>query len=110
MIVTRGRLVRQIPIRLLDLSLSGCLLQTTQPIEAGTTGELQVDVQGTCYRGGLFVVRTAPRCGTHASHLAGQFSPATSSSQPPMRRAIQTLASNLVVETRPAAPALPHPV
>ncbi len=42
-----GRLVRQIPVRLVNLSLSGCLIQTTHQIDAGTTGELRITLRST---------------------------------------------------------------
>ena len=98
-LLTRGRLVRHIPIRLLDLSLSGCLLQTTQPLEAGTTGELQVEIEGKRYREGLFVVRSLQRAGTHASHFGGEFSPGADASQASMRSAVQTIAADRVTST-----------
>lgn len=79
----------------MDLSSSGCLLQTDEPLEAGTTGELQVDLEGSRFRDGLHVVRTIHRCGTHASHFAAQFAARTEESpHQSMRFAVQTIASD----------------
>ena len=57
----RGRLVRLIPVGLLDFSLSGCLLATDHPLDAGTVGELEVVLDGTRYQDTVQVVRTAKR-------------------------------------------------
>ena len=37
----RGLLVRQIPVRLLDLSVAGCCLESSREIAPGTTGDLR---------------------------------------------------------------------
>ncbi len=42
----RARLVRQIPMRLLDVSLSGCLVESASEIPQGATGTLNVDLWG----------------------------------------------------------------
>ena len=50
----KGLLVRQIPVQFVDLSSSGCLLETSQQIQPGSTGELQVSLQGTEYHDAAF--------------------------------------------------------
>ena len=42
----RARLVRQIPMRLLDVSMSGCLVEGASEIPQGATGTLNVDLWG----------------------------------------------------------------
>ena len=42
----RPRLVRQIPMRLLDVSMSGCLVESASEIPQGATGTLNVDLWG----------------------------------------------------------------
>lgn len=93
----RGRLIRQVQIRVLDLSQSGCLFQAAQPIEAGSAGVLQLDVAGTRCRQGLFVVRTSARPGTHASHFGAQFSPEISPARPSMREIVETVTARAAI-------------
>ncbi len=69
----KGRLVRQVPVQLVDLSLSGCLLETSQQIQPGSTGELQVSLQGTEYYDAVNVVRAAGRQGSHLVSVGGEF-------------------------------------
>lgn len=45
-----GGLVRSVPVKLLDVSRGGCLLQSEVPVDAGTHGELQVRAEaGECW-------------------------------------------------------------
>ena len=67
----RGWSVRDIPVRLLDFSLSGCLVATNHPIHTGTIGELQVSFEGQQYRDRVIVVRTIQHHGFHYSQTLG---------------------------------------
>ena len=67
----RGRLVRDIPVRLLDFSLSGCLVATNHLIHSGTIGELQVTFHEHEYRDTMIVVRTIQHHGFSYAHTAG---------------------------------------
>ena len=87
----RGLLVRQIPVQLVDLSLSGCLFETSQPIPPGSTGELQVTLQGTEYRDAVNVVRSAERRGSHLRSFGGQFTWHTGPAKLSMRRGLQSI-------------------
>jgi hypothetical protein len=40
-----GMLARHVPTRLLEISRTGCLLESRQRVEDGTVGELQLQVQ-----------------------------------------------------------------
>jgi len=40
-----GMLARNVPTRLIDISRTGCLLESRQRVENGTVGELQLQVQ-----------------------------------------------------------------
>lgn len=45
-----GGLVRSLPVKLLDVSRGGCLLQSEVPVDAGVHGELQVRAEaGECW-------------------------------------------------------------
>ena len=70
----RGQLVRDIPVRLLDFSWSGCLVATSQPIDPGTTVKLRLDMGGKEYQDTVQVVRKTEHAGSsHAFTLGGQF-------------------------------------
>ena len=53
----KAKLVREIPMSILDVSLSGCRMATNHPIDAGTRGELRVEVDGKVYHDKVDVVR-----------------------------------------------------
>ncbi len=67
----RGRLVRDVPVRLLDFSWSGCLVATNQPIDPGTVGKLRIDMGGKEYQDTVHVVRKTAHAGSFT--LGGQF-------------------------------------
>ena len=67
----RGRLIRDIPVRLLDFSLSGCLVATNHPMHAGTIGELQVAFEGRPYRDTVIVVKAILHHGFPYTHTLG---------------------------------------
>lgn len=56
----RARLVRHLPMRLLDVSLSGCLVESRAEIPNGVNGTLNVDLWGVPCR---FPVRLAREAG-----------------------------------------------
>ena len=65
-----ARLAREIPVQLVDLSLSGCLVASDQPLDEGTIGELRVTLDGKLYQDTVQVRRTTRRHGTNRDHLA----------------------------------------
>ena len=66
-----AKLVRDIPVRLLDVSLSGCRIAANHPIVPGTRGELRTEVDGKIYRDGVEVTRMMRHQGcTHTFTLA----------------------------------------
>ncbi len=71
-----GALVRQIPVRVLDMSLGGCLLESNVPVGHGTGGDLHVDVNGGTTSDGLRVCRCRLIHGAGAVfRLGAEFSP-----------------------------------
>ena len=88
----RGLLVRQIPVRLVNLSLSGFLLESDSELDVGSTGELQVDLGGARYNDQVRVARTVARPGsTRPYHLGGEFSWGKRPTQYSMRLAVRAL-------------------
>ncbi len=52
-----GALAREVPIRLLEMSAGGCLLETSVPISQGTSGQLEVQIDGDIRSDALRVCR-----------------------------------------------------
>ena len=70
----RGLLLRQLPVRLLNVSMSGFFLESDDDIPTGTTGNLQLDLRGATRRDHIHVVRSVHRPGSaHRFLVGGQF-------------------------------------
>jgi PilZ domain len=52
-----GMLARDVPMRLIDISRTGCLLESRQRVEEGTVGELQLQVQRDTFADDVRVTR-----------------------------------------------------
>ena len=73
--VKRGKLVRHVPMRLVDVSLSGCLVEADQDLGVGVTGTLEVDLWGVPCRYPVRVSRVLERPdASHSRRVAGEFS------------------------------------
>ena len=69
-----ARLAREIPVQLVDLSLSGCLIASSHPLDDGTVGELRVTLDGKLYQDTVQFRRAVRRHGTRLDYVAaGQF-------------------------------------
>ena len=69
-----AHLIRAIPVRLVDLSWSGCRVASHQPIDLGTTGELRMNVDGGEHRDPLQIVNRIERYGAGQTFtLGGKF-------------------------------------
>ena len=69
-----ARLAREIPVQLVDLSLSGCLIASSHPLDEGTVGELRVTLDGKLYQDTVQFRRAVRRHGTRLDYVAaGQF-------------------------------------
>ena len=69
-----GRLVRRVPTRVVDVSLSGCLVESDQDLAIGTNGTLHVDLWGVPCRYPVRVSRVTRRQGAGESlRVAGEF-------------------------------------
>ena len=69
--MTRGRLLRSIPIHVRDLSLSGCAITADQRLELGTVGDLKVRLDGKTFRDRVQVVRAVAQHGSGARSRLG---------------------------------------
>jgi hypothetical protein len=66
-----GVLARYIPTRLVEISLSGCLLESALRIEEGTVGALRLEVQGRSYSDDVRATRCVAIEGSGSSYLVG---------------------------------------
>lgn len=69
----RGRLVRRVPTRLLDVSLCGCLIETEYEVGVGTPGMLHVELWGVECRYPVRVVRVVSTTMAGRVCLAAEF-------------------------------------
>ena len=87
---TTGVVVRRVAVRVVDLSATGCLLESSVRLNEGAVGTLHLTVDGRRYRETLRISRVASIAGRSGAHQAGaQFLTLGSS-----RRALRHLASN----------------
>lgn len=66
-----GVLARHIPTRLVEISLSGCLLESALWIEEGTVAALRLDVHGRAYCDDVRATRCVAIEGSGSSYLVG---------------------------------------
>jgi hypothetical protein len=66
-----GVLTREIPTRLVEISRSGCLLESGHRIEEGTVGALRLEVEGQTYLEDVRATRCVAIAGSGASYLVG---------------------------------------
>jgi len=66
-----GVLARHIPTRLIDISRSGCLLESAHRIEEGTVGALRLEVRGQTFSEDVRTTRCVAIAGSGSSYLVG---------------------------------------
>jgi hypothetical protein len=66
-----GVLARHIPTRLVEISRSGCLLESGHRIEEGTVGALRLEVRGQTYTEDVRATRCVAVAGSGSSYLIG---------------------------------------
>ncbi|HXH24362.1 MAG TPA: PilZ domain-containing protein [Vicinamibacterales bacterium] len=66
-----GVVARDIPVRLLNYSRSGCLLETTSNVAVGTVGSLHLLIDGREVHDPIVVVRCQPIEGAGALYHVG---------------------------------------
>ena len=87
---TTGVVVRRVAVRVVDLSSTGCLLESSVRLSEGAVGTLHLTVDGRRYRETLRISRVGSTAGRSGAHQAGaQFLTLGSS-----RRALRHLASS----------------
>jgi hypothetical protein len=66
-----GVLTRELPTRLVEISRSGCLLESAHRIEEGTVATLRLEVQGQTYTEDVRATRCVAVAGSGSSYLVG---------------------------------------
>lgn len=66
-----GVLTREIPTRLVEVSRSGCLLESSHRIEEGTIAALRLEVDGQIYLEDIRATRCVAIAGSGSSYLVG---------------------------------------
>ena len=66
-----GTLTREMPVRIIDMSASGCLIESWRRFEIGTIGTLQLRIGGEDYRDDVEVVRCDAVEGVPAVYRVG---------------------------------------
>lgn len=97
-ILTAGDLVavlgRDVRIRLVDISGSGCLLESDIRLPDGTTGALRVTFEGREYEDDVRIMRCKARGGsTGGFHLGAEFLWTTNVREQSLRRVLATIQS-----------------
>lgn len=82
-------LVRDIPVRVLDVSLSGLRLAIDQPLDEAVVGRLGITLDGNDYQDTVQIVRCVEHPGTRlARTVGGRFAWATSPGSASIRGAV----------------------
>ena len=66
-----GLLARSVPTRLIDISRTGCLLESQQRVDEGTVGELKLDVERETFVDDVRVIRCVLVEGSGSVYLVG---------------------------------------
>ena len=64
-------LVRSLPVRLVEVSRSGCRLECSRPIESGTSGQLAVELGGVMRIDDIRIARCQMRMGAGPIYQVG---------------------------------------
>lgn len=81
-------LSRDVTVRLVNLSASGCLLESDSALREGTTGSLRVVFQGLEYVDDVRITRCGANDGAHAFLLGAEFLWTTHPGERSLRRVI----------------------
>jgi len=101
-----GVLARSIPSRLVEISRSGCLLESAHRVEDGTVGELRLEVDGTVLLDDVRVTRCVRIEGAGASYLVGaEFVQTRRPAEQSIRRAVTGVLRSLASPRGGAKPA-----
>ena len=91
-----GMLARNVPTRLLEISRTGCLLESRQRVEDGTVGELQLQLERETFIDDVRVTRCVLVEGSGSIYRVGaEFVQTRRAGEHSIRRAISTILRGL---------------
>ena len=94
-----GMLARSVPTRLIDISRTGCLLESRQRVEDGTVGELQLQVQRETFVDDVRVTRCVLVEGSGSIYRVGaEFVQTRRPGERSIRRAITAILRGLATK------------
>lgn len=94
-----GMLARNVPTRLIDISRTGCLLESRQRVEDGTVGELQLQVQRETFADDVRVTRCVLVEGSGSIYRVGaEFVQTRRPGEHSIRRAITAILRGLTTK------------
>lgn len=100
-----GVLARFIPARLVEVSRSGCLLESRHAVDGGTIGELRLMVGGELLRDDVRVTRCVLVEGSGSSYLVGaEFVQTRRPGESSIRRAVSAVLRGAMEQQRASQP------
>jgi hypothetical protein len=96
-------LVTEAPVVLIDFSRSGCLLECTRPVEPGTVGSVQLEVDGEWCVEEIRITRCVQVSGRGSTwRLGAEFLPTRQSGGASLRHAVERVIARSVAPSSPA--------
>ena len=92
---------RDIPVRLLNISGSGCLVAATSTLHEGTTASVRLDFEGVEYTDDVRVVRCTRIEGSSEYHLGMEFLWTTAPGERSIRRLTASLQATGTLAVQP---------
>jgi len=95
-----GVLTREVRVRLVNISTSGCLIESSTRLELGTAGDLRVQVGGELYDDHVRIARVQQVHGAGSTwHVGAEFLWTTQPGTRSLRRAVGRLRQTLARQT-----------
>ena len=90
---------REVPVRLVDISPSGCLLESASRLEEGTTGVVRVEYEGGHYMDEIRIMRCRACEGSSALyHMGAEFLWTSNPRETSLRRVLAKLQASALRE------------
>jgi len=91
-----GLLARHIPARVIDISRTGCLLESQQRVDIGAVGELRLEIQRQTLVDEVRVIRCVLLEGSSSTYLVGaEFVPTRRPGERSIRRSVASILRGL---------------
>jgi hypothetical protein len=94
-------LVAHLPLRVVDVSSSGCLFESDHPVEPGRVGTVRLALNGGWYVEDVRVTRCEPVPGHTSFHVGAEFLKSRRLSDQSLRLAVTRMTTSGLREERP---------